>query len=817
MALPLTDAASLAAQQINIKPNIVLKIDGLDTLLGGVEILKFIKVGDPGLLVGGGWVIGGLSSIEDQESILQLEGTTTTINQQILPDKGASASVSSIEVQIIDKDGFGTRIITPGELLTDILGSRATLYFGFADTAWPQDYIRIFRGIIDDVTAGPGYIKFNISHPDQKKRQRIFEKAETQLNGALNNSDTTITVDSTAAFITPPSDTAFTTYIRIDDEIIKYTGYSSTQFTGCTRAQLGTIAAAHDDDSSVTSVYRLSDDMIDLALKIMISGRDAPYISSVEVESFVTLGTSGTDNNGIFFQNLNVKEEYNVQVGDTIIVSGATNAGNNVTRLIESVIQTSDGSYVIVDGAALTYETGSPAVCSFTSQYDTLGEGLAMIPDEIDIDEHRKLKTNFFSSFFDYDFQLDDTIEDGKEFIEKEIYFPSACYSLPRKSRASIGFTNPPLATETPKRLTIDTVVNPKDLKLKRTINKYFYNTIVYKYDPRALEQDKFKQGYVRTDTDSTNQISYGTKAFLIESHGIRPSAETSTILEVNSRRLLDRYKFAAQHFQGVKLMFREGFNLEVGDVVLFGDSSLNVVDITQGSRDFIPRLMEVSNRKLNIKTGEILLDLTDTNFLTDGRFGVISPSSKVDSGSTLTRIVLQDNAFGTLSVAREKDKWSDYFGEKIIVHDDSWTSVQECTLTGFDPGNSLVMIVSGLSTPPALDDIVEIPEYPSGTNPRDNALYKAMHVFLNPQVAVTSGTSSTVFNVGAGDISKFSIGCTIIVHNESFSVASGEVKVQNISGTQITVDQSLGFTPSSSELVDLIGYSDGGSPYRYI
>ena len=54
----------------------------------------------------------------------------------------------------------------------------------------------------------------------------------------------TITVDSTSGFPT-------TGHIIIDDEIIQYTGITSTTFTGCTRGSLGTVATYHDDNDEV--------------------------------------------------------------------------------------------------------------------------------------------------------------------------------------------------------------------------------------------------------------------------------------------------------------------------------------------------------------------------------------------------------------------------------------------------------------------------------------------------------------------------------------------------------------------------------------
>ena len=66
----------------------------------------------------------------------------------------------------------------------------------------------------------------------------VLNGAQTALNGALNNSATTITVVDTTSF--PASG-----YIVSDTEIILYTGKTSTTFTGCTRASDSSSAASH--------------------------------------------------------------------------------------------------------------------------------------------------------------------------------------------------------------------------------------------------------------------------------------------------------------------------------------------------------------------------------------------------------------------------------------------------------------------------------------------------------------------------------------------------------------------------------------------
>ncbi len=66
----------------------------------------------------------------------------------------------------------------------------------------------------------------------------------TLLNGAIDNSVTTVPVDSTQGY--PASGE-----IIIDTERITYTGKTSTTFTGCTRGANGSSAASHSDNANV--------------------------------------------------------------------------------------------------------------------------------------------------------------------------------------------------------------------------------------------------------------------------------------------------------------------------------------------------------------------------------------------------------------------------------------------------------------------------------------------------------------------------------------------------------------------------------------
>jgi hypothetical protein len=68
----------------------------------------------------------------------------------------------------------------------------------------------------------------------------------TQLNGSIDNTQATITVDSTTGF--PASG-----ILDIGTELITYTAKTGTDFTGCVRGTNGTTAASHLDNAIVTN------------------------------------------------------------------------------------------------------------------------------------------------------------------------------------------------------------------------------------------------------------------------------------------------------------------------------------------------------------------------------------------------------------------------------------------------------------------------------------------------------------------------------------------------------------------------------------
>ena len=717
MALVLTPAAKRASESSNILPNLVLDIEGVPDKYGTVQILKYIKIGDPGLFIDGTWKIGGYAPLLDQETLVTFDGTSTSISQKLDIDKGSGASISQMSVALVDVDEKITQLITPGEVVTDMLGREATVWLGFSQNAFPEDYIRIFRGTIDEIGSTPGRVTFQISHPDQKKRQEIFIKAESKLNGAINPTQTTIALESTDNFLYPimgPDglfDTSIKYGIRIEDEIIFYTGISGNDLTGCARGSLGTAGSSHADQQDLESFCQITGNSMDLALKLMLSGWNGPYEESVVIQNFNILGDATVLPNSIFSLGYDVAAQYGVVAGDYITTTGASDGANNVAlKQITEIVRTLEGSYIIVDGVSFVDEGSTTGVIDFRSRYDTFhpGAGLQMHNDEVDITEHERIK-RFFLSSFEYDFYIRDNIK-GKEFLEGEIYFPAAAYSIPRKAKSSIGYHIGPLPDSDIRAIDTSNVIAASKVSIKRSINRNFYNTVVYRYEEKVLEEDKFLRGYITTDGTSKTNIPVGTKPLVISSKGMREVLSGNTLSVNAANRRLKRYKYSAEYIEGIQITYGSSYNLEIGDIVLLDVGDLKMSDTKSGTRDGKPRLFEVYNKTFDIKTGKVSLSMLDTAYSTASRYCLMSPSSKILAGSTSTVLKLRvtgNSIFGP----NEGAKWSRYLNAAVRVRSNDFTTRNDLSTIQSVSGNTITLSTP-LSFTPAAEDTLTVGHY---------------------------------------------------------------------------------------------------------
>lgn len=721
MAFQLTQSALQAARQVQKQPNIVLEIDGLDYPFGALAIRQYVRVGDPGLVTGDPQVdifafyVGGYNLVPNQENVITFDGTTTSIKQSLNIDKGESASISNMAIAMID-DGSITELITPGLVLDDVLQRKCRVWIGFEQTAYPDDYFIVFRGVITDVTSDSGKVTFQLNSPEDKKRSNIYKSVETRLTSAITNSQTTIPLETVANILTPvlgpdlTYDPAFEAYVKIGDEqsseLVKFTGISGLNLTGCVRGQFATTAQAWADETTVTTFYRLIDDAIPLALKFLFSGTQGNYVEDISISAFNVVGALNIPNS-IYWAGKNVAEVYGINVGDYVSTTGSGFGSNNVTsRVVLEVNAITGGSYIVVDGAPFTDESPSAATMSIRSQYDTLPDGLRMGGDEVDVAEHLLLYQRFLSSD-QYDIYLKETIENAKEFLEQNIYSPIACYSLPRKSKASIGYHIGPIPGQDILTLNDTNVKNPSKQKLKRSTNNQFYNEIVYKFEEDETT-DRFLSNLITISATSKNRIKGANKTLVIDAKGFRDATGGESRAQLHSNRRLSRYEFGAEVITA-SVLFEVGFNSEIGDIVIYDGTDLKLPDTSSGERGMAPRLLEIQNKDFNLRTGDITLEMVDTSFSTAARYCLIGHSSDISAGISTTQFVIQ-SSYNSSFGAQEYRKWNTLTNCSVNVRNAD-SSILENTVI-VDASTNTITVSPALSFTPTAGMIMELSSY---------------------------------------------------------------------------------------------------------
>lgn len=730
MALPINQTTRYSLAKIKKEPVLVVQFDGIPELLGSATAYKYIEIGEPGLVIGNSWVIGGRIPIGDQISAITFSSnfgnTTTSIDFKVDPDKGRGESVTSMTLAFLDTKANEVLAIVKNY---EMLGRKCRVLLAPdpTDTVFPEDYVTIFRGIVESYDLPAGGVVFNVSHPDQKKRQNIYNQAETTLVSGISSGDTNFAAPAGEGvrFLTRilgadgTYDGSFLSYVRIDNEIIRYTGITpgvNDTFTSLARGQLGTTAASHAAGAEVTSFYRLQGNPLDLALKLMLSGWNGPYAEFIDVKGFNYINNAGsaTIPNAVFFYNINLPEIYGVVEGDYITTSGSDFPGSNdvTSKRIESVTVTDEGTYLVIEGVTFVNELLPDTVlqiyASFRSQYDTLPDGLKMYPDEVDITEHERIRDMFMNGYA-YDMYIRETIENAKEFIEQEIYSPVAAYSTARNARSSVAYTVGPLPTTTVVTLNANNVKNADRLVKKRGIGRNFYNTIIYRYDESALEEGKFLKGTLSVDATSKTTIPVGNRSMIISSKGLR----SDSIISFVAARRLTRYAFGAEYFEGVRVLFADGYGIEPSDLVILDGVSLQIADRETGERASPPKYYEVIAKKIDIQTGDITLSLLDTQFELTFRYALISPASYIRTGLSQSSFQIQPSFASDLG-PDEYQKWQEFGEITVRVRSLDYTTEATGVIDQFQ-GNT-VYLKDPLGFTPSSGMVMELADYNDAT-----------------------------------------------------------------------------------------------------
>lgn len=598
----------------------------------------------------------------------------------------------------------------------------------------------------------------------------------------------------------------------------------SPGFSGVLRGARGTTATPHDAGATASSAVEFTDACMTMALKLMLSGWSGPWISDVPIFSIVqtTDAVLLAQAGAIILPNkIDALKDYGLTTGDYVTISGSGIPGNNVTARITRFADmgAEPNRIVYTNNLSLMAEYPTTATVAFRSQYDTYPTycAVALTPEDVDVQAHQDLASLFLNQTADmYQFFLTDE-QALKTFIETEIYFPVSAYSLTRRGQLSVGMTKPPIAGETLIFLNKNNVIDPVNIKPNRSLNnRKFFNEVDYTYD--FDDAGDSMGSLVVLDSNSLSRIGV-SMVLPVAATGVRSKFGTVALLQKRAQFFLSRYRFAATILD-IKCNWQAGCQIEAGDVIAIVDNGdLKIANFNTGTRDIGTQLWEVIDRSLSFKDGNCQLQVISGvgSDITD-RFGVIAPSSNVVAGSN-SFLEIEDS-FGAKYPGDEMRKWRDYADQPIQLHDQNYTVTYDTTIVGFDTADNYKMFISGFTVvPPSFAGLImDIPYYPDDGKKLTNSIYKAIHVFFSPHVAITGGVglSQTQFTVGGGDIDKFFIGAPVRVFNAGYLTANlTDILVNDITGLTITLAKPLGFVPDSTFMVEGLGFNDKTGTYR--
>lgn len=794
MAFELSASAQALRSSSNVQNQIIVEIDGIPNIYGAIKQNELIRVGDPNLFIGDDWVIGGSREIENSKPYISLRGTTNSINTQMRQDEGAESSITKFNVEIVDYNNEVSSEMASGVNVPDILGRECNVYVSFDGLNFPEDATKIFNGIIDDFETTPTTVKLSIAHPERLKRRELFLPTTGSLQIPVNDTAMVLAVgvDFTNK-LKISNDDFIKTYVRIDDEIIEFQGFGSGTLTVSERGALGTVATSHDANADVTTVYRLQGSPITLALALMLSGGDEYYSVKTPLRA---------EDNRLYFREFDLFETDGVTENDVVTITNSISGNDRAFEIITEVNKINGESFIELENTINNEIGNSSLTVSFKSKYNLMSEGCAMKPSQVDVLQH-ELINSLVQSLPDYDFYLKEEIN-AKDFLSREVYYPVGAYSLNRKARASVGYTLPPIALFEVFDLDADSVLKPETVRVKRSTNKDFYNTVHYKFNEDVLE-DKFLAGRVTVDVDSTNRIQVGDKQLLIESKGLRNLSGINTFLDAQAERFLDRYKFSAERIS-FDVSYQFGFNIEIGDRIRVVGSDLDLFLYDQGTRSPKPKIFEVVNKSMSILDGKVKLEVLDTIFGVRGRFGTMAPSSLIGASPSQTNLPII-KSFGTSVSQIEGDKWRDFIGENVIVRSSDYSVSEVVEITTVEDG---YIAVTPLTITPLENYIIDLAPY---DNAGDNA--KTLHTFGSPQLEITVAIDNISFEVDQPSL-IFS-NSIVQVHDADYN-NNEQKEVESVVGNVVTLKEALSFTPTAGYLVDGVGFvSDEGDPYLYI
>jgi len=314
--------------------------------------------------------------------------------------------------------------------------------------------------------------------------------------------------------------------------------------------------------------------------------------------------------------------------------------------------------------------------------------GLGLDTDFINIAAIEAVRDDWFPGASNYlSFTINERIK-AKDWLEKEIFKPLNLYPvIDGDGKFNLKPFKPPLADSDAQSFTEDNIIG---LPTWSANLDGLINEVEFHYDYDEVD-DEFDTQDFYIQAASLNNRGPGKDPIVIKTKGIHSTiGSTAGLLERRKNKIFGRYAIPPIKL-GLKTFFSR-FLSEAGDIVPVTHGLLP--DLEAGSRGLSARNMEIINRTVDWKNGQVKFDLLDT---------------------------------------------------------------------GFDRG---------------------------------------AYMQISPSMTVTSGVSTTVFNVSSADAAKYTVGWVIDIMDANMHAQATDLTISDITGGQITVSSSIGATPAAGWIV---------------
>lgn len=842
MSKPTTPAYDAVNTQDTKLPVLVLQIEGLPYVFTSAQAFTGIRYDDPGVFYDGTFVYDGLRPVSSDvaKQYIDRKGSQATISQKLEQWDG-KASVETLNIKLVDVNTSITALLAPGLVLSEILNRRVKVLFGYQNISYPEDYIRIFSGFINEYDVMPGAVLLKFTDPSSKRKQEIFNNGVTTLTTGASPTDTSLFVTSNGFMYQTIlngkgiNDPSVTIGLVIGDEIITYVNsginVNGVQVDSVVRGAFGTTATSHSAGDQVEAFISIDDNPINIALKVMLSGWNGPCFTNQALRGIVNTDDGNFVPDSITFnQGVDLIRDFGLTEGDFITLSSSSHPANNDTFTIGQFINNNRSVIVVETGVLVQENPPTATVAAFRSQFDTLPllAGIQLTTDDVATAQHIFLRDTFIQ--FNFIMSIKGSETSGKDWIETHLMKPIAAYTLTQGSRISMGLTHPPLFSDLSKVIDHTNVIKPDNVKVNRGLNtRFFYNEVLFNYGYNPISGD-FSNSIVVEDADAQNRMQQ-ISTLEIDVRGLPDNPTSANILKQRAERILLRYRYSAELIE-LFTKFGTGHTIDAGDIAILTDKKTNGVktpilkisNTEDGTRGVYDRVMEVQERTIMLTDGNAKLRLlSNVGFFLTDRYAVISPSSVISTVYSTSRFKVQES-FGGRFPGQEFLKWTKYQGLLIKVHSPDFTRNGTVTYT-LDTSNQFIFNTgTPLSFTPQVGDIVTLADYQEDTAD-DQAAVKGPFAYLSRTGIVTSGASTTVFTLNSGQGANYVPGVVVYVSSPDGTTRfSPEVKIISIVGDTITIGailtggtDNLGFTPVSGDLMKLGGFKDFGQSYRFI